>query len=98
MISVFPDKNDVVRNVELRVAQNYDGKTPYVYRSPSLLKRHVSRVVVLVPSEEVSSSCGSLSPAGGECRAELSPALSLKSNSPAGTGSGLATDDQYGGN
>ena len=52
--------------------------------------------MVLVPSEEVSSSCGSLSPAGGEGRAELSPALSLKSNSPAGTGSGLATDDQCG--
>ena len=56
MVAVFPDKNDVVRNVELKVAQKFDGKDTYVYRSPSLLKRHASRVIVIVPSEEVLSS------------------------------------------
>ena len=76
VIRVYPDKHGIVRNVELAVAQRYDGKKTYAFKEPSLLKRHVSRVIVLVPSEteDQSSSGASSSPAGGECKAEFDPA------------------------
>jgi len=67
---VFPDKNEVVRNVELAVAQKYDGQGNYTFKSPSMMKRHVSRVIVLVPNENEDD----LSSAGGECRSKLGPA------------------------
>ena len=69
IINVFPDKHKIVRNVELLVAQKFDGNSSYRYRQPSVLKRHASRVILLVPceveSQEVSKQ-SLLPPAGSE--------------------------------
>jgi len=69
VVRVFPDAHKVVRNVELEVAQKFEGKGPYSFKQPSVLKRHASRVIVLVSNPE-----RSLLAAGGECRAEIDPA------------------------
>ena len=52
-MQVFPDKFGVVRNVELKVAQKFDGKAKYKFKEPSLMKRHVGRLIVLCAADEV---------------------------------------------
>ena len=53
VVQVFPDKFGVVRNVELKVAQKFDGKAKYKFKEPSLMKRHVGRLIVLCAADEV---------------------------------------------
>ena len=48
---VYPDQNNVVRNVDVEVPGKYDGSRKYCYSPPSVLSRHVSNLVVLLPVE-----------------------------------------------
>ena len=48
----FPDENNVVRNVELKLGAKQDGSLAYHGSKPSLVKRHVGNLIVLVPNEE----------------------------------------------
>ena len=51
-MEVYPDKTGALRNVEVRVKPNQDGSMRY---KPSLgyqVKRHVSKLLLLVPAEE----------------------------------------------
>ena len=47
----YPDKNGVVRNVEIKVAPRFGGSSTTKYKPQSLykLKRHVSKLIVIVP-------------------------------------------------
>ena len=76
---VFPDELGVVRNVELKVAQKFDGKASYKFKEPSLVKRHVGRLIVLHTAEEASEALvdekGSVEPAGGECKDDFAAPL-----------------------
>ena len=76
---VFPDELGVVRNVELKVAQKFDGKGSYKFKEPSLVKRHVGRLIVLHTAEEASEALvdekGSVEPAGGECKDDFAAPL-----------------------
>ena len=52
VVEVYPDKTGTVRNVEVLVKPNQDGSEKY---KPSLgyqMKRHVSKLLLLVPAEE----------------------------------------------
>ena len=52
VVEVYPDKTGAVRNVEVLVKPNQDGSSKY---KPSLgyqVKRHVSKLLLLVPAEE----------------------------------------------
>ena len=53
VVKVHPDKNDVVRNVDVEVAARYDGSNKYKFQQPSVLSRLVSSMVVLLPATEV---------------------------------------------
>ena len=55
VIGVHPDRNGVVRNVDVEVPAKYDGLKEYGYQKPSVLTRHVSNLVVLLPVDEDSS-------------------------------------------
>ena len=74
-MQVFPDKFGVVRNVELKVAQKFDGKAKYKFKEPSLMKRHVGRLIVLCAADNASETVvdeeRSVEPAGGECEDDL---------------------------
>ena len=48
----YPDTHGVVRNVEVMVAPVQDGSLPYKYSKPNCLKRHVGKLIVIVPVEE----------------------------------------------
>ena len=50
--SVFPDKHEVVRNVEVKVVPAQTGCSDYKPVKPNYLKRHVSNLIVLVPAED----------------------------------------------
>ena len=50
---VFPDRNGVVRNVEVKVAPRFKGSGQYKSQVLYKLKRHVSNLIVIVPAEEV---------------------------------------------
>ena len=52
---VYPDKSDVVRNVEVCVKPKPDGKLPYRSKKPNYLKRHVSKLIVIEPAEMMSN-------------------------------------------
>ena len=52
VVNVYPDSKQVVRNVDVEVAANYDGKTKYKFQSPRVLSRHVSNLVVILPVEQ----------------------------------------------
>ena len=75
VVQVFPDKFGVVRNVELKVAQKFDGKAKYKFKEPSLMKRHVGRLIVLCAADNASETVvdeeRSVEPAGGECEDDL---------------------------
>ena len=51
VVKVYPDQNKVVRNVDIEVPGKYDGTSKYCYSPPSVLSRHVSNLVVLLPVE-----------------------------------------------
>ena len=56
VVEVYPDKSGVVRNVEVLVKPNQDGSVKYM---PSLgyhVKRHASKLLLLVPAEEQETS------------------------------------------
>ena len=48
---VFPDEYGTVRNVEVEVSVKGDGSRRYKIQPLSLLKRHVSNLIVIVPSD-----------------------------------------------
>ena len=48
----YPDSNGVVRNVEVVVARRGDGSKLYQSQVLSKLKRHVSKLIVIVPVED----------------------------------------------
>ena len=52
VLEVYPDRFEKVRNVELLVKSKQSGSLPYVSSSGFKIKRHVSRLIVLVPAEE----------------------------------------------
>ena len=49
---IYPDKNGVVRNVEIKVAPRFEGSSKYKPQVLYKLKRHVSKMIVIVPVEE----------------------------------------------
>ena len=49
---IYPDKNGVVRNVEIKVAPRFEGSSKYKPQVLYKLKRHVSKLIVIVPVEE----------------------------------------------
>ena len=64
---VYPDINDVVRNIEISVAPPGLDSTPvYTGGTKIKLKRHVKNIIVIVPNEE---SCHSGH--RGECEDEI---------------------------
>ena len=52
VVEVYPDKFGIVRNVQVLVKPNQDGSIQYKPAKGSELKRHVSKLLVLVPAEE----------------------------------------------
>ena len=48
---VYPDTAGVVRNVKVRVAPRHDGKKSYKFKQAWELKRHVGKLIVIVPME-----------------------------------------------
>ena len=48
----YPDKNGVVRNVEIKVAPRCEGSSKYKPQVLYKLKRHVSKLIVIIPVEE----------------------------------------------
>ena len=56
--NIFPDKSNVVRNVEVLAANQQDGSASYHPQNLSRLKRHVSNLIVIVPVDEEESSSG----------------------------------------
>ena len=55
----YPDCHGKVRNVELLVKPKQGGQGDYIPTAPVYIKRHVSKVVVLEPSDSEDSSYGS---------------------------------------
>ena len=55
VMETYPDIHGVVRNVEVKVAPVQDGGVSYKYHKPNCLKRHVSKLIVIVPVEEKKS-------------------------------------------
>ena len=51
--SCYKDKSGRVRNVELMVKSRQGGNGEYVSTPPIFIRRHVSNLVLLVPTEEV---------------------------------------------
>ena len=49
----FPDEEKNARNVEVKVAPRYDGSSKYKPQVMYKLKRHVSKLIVIVPIDEV---------------------------------------------
>ena len=52
VVEVYPDKFGTVRNVQVLVKPNQDGSSKYNPCRGYELKRHVSKLLVLVPAEE----------------------------------------------
>ena len=52
VVEVYPDKTGAVRNVQVLVKPNQDGSIKYKPSQGYQLKRHVSKLLVLVPAEE----------------------------------------------
>ena len=48
---MYPDAAGVVRNVKVRVAPRHDGKKSYKFKQAWELKRHVGKLIVIVPME-----------------------------------------------
>ena len=52
VVDVFPDKTGNVRNVLVQVKPGQDGSSKYKPSQGYQLKRHVSKLLLLVPAEE----------------------------------------------
>ena len=52
VVEVYPDKVGTVRNVQVLVKPNQDGSSKYKPLKGYEIKRHVSKLLVLVPAEE----------------------------------------------
>ena len=52
MIEVYPDKTGTVRNVLVQVKPNQDGSSKYKPSQGYQVKRHVSKLLLLVPAED----------------------------------------------
>ena len=57
---VFPDKDGTVRNVEVVVSVRDDGSRKFKAQPLSLLKRHVSKLIVIVPSDGANSDAANV--------------------------------------
>lgn len=53
VIRVFPDDDGMVRNVEVKVSAKEDGSKKFKSQPLSVVKRHVSNLIVIVPADEV---------------------------------------------
>ena len=53
VIRVFPDDDGMVRNVEVKVSAKEDGSKKFKSQPLSVVKRHVSNLIVIVPSDDV---------------------------------------------
>ena len=56
VVEVYPDRTGVVRNVEVLVKPNQDGSSNYKPSHGYQVKRHVSKLLLLVPADEQESS------------------------------------------
>ena len=52
VLEVYPDKTGIVRNVLVQVKPNQDGSSKYKPSQGYQLKRHVSKLLLLVPAED----------------------------------------------
>ena len=52
VVEVFPDKSGTVRNVQVLVKPSQDGSSKYIPSKGYELKRHVSKLLLLVPVED----------------------------------------------
>lgn len=52
VIKVYPDAQNVVRNVDVKVAAKVDGSSRYQFQTPCVLSRHVSNLIVILPVDE----------------------------------------------
>ena len=51
VVQVYPDVKNIVRNVDVLVAAKVDGSTRYKFQLSTVLPRHVSNLVVILPVE-----------------------------------------------
>ena len=52
VVEVYPDKSGTVRNVQVLVKPSQDGSSKYKPSKGYELKRHVSKLLLLVPVED----------------------------------------------
>ena len=52
VVEVYPDKTGTVRNVQVLVKPNQDGSSKYKPSQGYQVKRHVSKLLLLVPAED----------------------------------------------
>ena len=52
VMKTLPDRNNKVRNVEVMVKPKLSGTGEYVSTKPIIVRRHVSNIMVLVPTED----------------------------------------------
>ena len=52
VVEVYPDKSGTVRNVQVLVKPSQDGSNKYIPSKGYELKRHVSKLLLLVPVED----------------------------------------------
>jgi len=52
VVKTLPDRNNKVRNVEVMVKPKLSGTGEYVSTKPIIVRRHVSNIMVLVPTED----------------------------------------------
>ena len=57
--NTYPDESGHVRNVEVKAKPRQDGSLPYVPTAASLMKRHVSNLILLVPVDSDKEVTGS---------------------------------------
>ena len=52
VVEVYPDRTGAVRNVQVLVKPTQDGSSKYKSSQGHEMKRHVSKLLLLVPAEE----------------------------------------------
>ena len=58
VVNVFPDKDGVVRNVEVVASSQIDGSSSYHPQQLSKLKRHASNLILIAPVDEGTNGSG----------------------------------------
>ena len=71
VVCCYPDQEGKVRNIEVLVKPSQSGVGDYIATAPQHLRRHVSKVVVILPVEQVVQ--GGAAPEVAEQEDEVQP-------------------------